>query len=207
MKMLFAFLTGYALLGPPGYVAAQLPLMHRSSVNDLFVTADAGPPVTDRAAPAGDKGDKPTAFNKVVLKACCEKIVKDIQRIYFLNNRNGKMKLQVRGLYTRGVALFFALRLTNRSPLDYDVDSIGFFIMQKGRHKQPSVRLNELSPVYVYDSAVRVKGFGRVTSVIVLPRLTLARGQRLMIEVSEKNGGRQLQVLTSNFTLENARLI
>jgi hypothetical protein len=207
MKMLFAFLTGYALLSPPDYVVAQSPAVHRSAINDLFVTADAGPPAADRSAPAGDEGDKPAAFNKVVLKACCEKIVKDIQRVYFLSNRNGKMKLQVRGLYTRGAALFFALRLRNRSPLNYDVDSIGFFILQKGPHKQPPVRLNELSPVYVYDSVARVKPFGRVTSVVVLPRLKLARGQRLLIEVSEKYGRRQLQVLASHFILENARLI
>jgi hypothetical protein len=207
MKMLFAFLTGYALLSPPDYVAAQSLATHRPAINDLFVTADSGPPVPDRTAPAGDKGDKPGELNKAMLKVCCQKIAKDIQRVYFLRNRNGKVKLQVRGLYTRGAALFFALRLTNRSPLDYDVDSIGFFIMQKGHHKQPLVRLNQLSPVYVYDSIARVKGFGRVTSVMVLPRLRLARGQRLLIEVSEKNGGRQLQVLAYPFLLENARLI
>jgi hypothetical protein len=64
-----------------------------------------------------------------------------------------------------------------------------------------------LSPVYVYDSATLIKGYGRVTSVIVLPRLTLGKGKRLLIEVLEKNGGRQLQVQASNFTLENAKLI
>ena len=205
--MLFAFLTGYALLSQPDYAAAQSAAVHRSAINDLFVTADLDPPVPDRTVPVMDKGDKPGEFNKAMLKACCVKIVKDIQRVYFLTNRNGKMKLQVRGLYTRGPALFFALRLTNRSPLDYAVDSIGFFILQKGQHKQPPVRLNALSPVYVYDSAACVKGFGRQTSVMVLPRLRLARGQRLLIEVSEKNGGRQLQVLASPFILENARLI
>lgn len=202
--MLFAFLTGYALLSQPDYVAAQPPAANRWAVNDLFITTDGGPPAPVRADPAEDK---PVGYNKAVLKACCEKISKDIQRIYFLSNRKGKMKLQIRGLYTRGAALFFALRLTNRSPLDYTVDSIGFFIMQKGQHKQPPVRLHQLSPVYVYDSVTRIKGFGRVTSVMVLPRLKLARGQRLLIEVSEKNGGRQLQVLASHFILENARLI
>jgi Domain of unknown function (DUF4138) len=207
MKMLFAFLTGYALLSQPVYVAAQLAAVHRSAINDLFVPADPGPPVPGRAVAATDRGDKPGEFNKAMLKTCCEKIVKDIQRVYFLSNRNGKIKLQVRGLYTRGTALFFALRLTNRSPLDYAVDSIVFFILQKGQHKQPPVRLNVISPVYVYDSVARIKGFGRMTSVMVLPRLRLARGQRLRIEVSEKNGGRQLQVLASPFILANARLI
>jgi Domain of unknown function (DUF4138) len=149
----------------------------------------------------------PAGYNKIMLKACCMKIAKDIRRIYFLSNQNGKMKLVVRGLYTRGTALFFALRLKNRSSLSYNIDSIGFFVMQKGLHKQPPLRLNRLSPVYVYDSAVRVNGFGQVTSVMVLPRPKLVRGQRLLIEVSEKNGGRQLQVLASHFILLNARLI
>jgi hypothetical protein len=207
MKMLFAFLTGYALLSQPDYANAQGMVLPRPVINDLFITANSGPPVPDRVAPAGDKGDKPGEFNKAMLKTCCEKIAKDIQRVYFLNNRNGKIKLKVRGLYTHGAALFFALRLTNRSPLDYAVDSISFFLMQKGQHQQPPVRLKKLSPVYVYDSVARIKGFGRVTSVMVLPKLRLARGQRLLIEVSEKNGGRQLQVLASPFILENARLI
>ncbi len=207
MKALFAILTGYALLSLPDYGYAQALALHRSVINELFATADPGPPIAKGTVPAGDKRDKPGEYNKAQLKACCQKIAKDIQRVYFLNNRNGKMKMQVRGLYTRGPALFFALRLTNRSPMDYVVDSIGFFIVQKGQHTQPPVRLNELSPVYVYDSAALVKRFGRVTSVMVLPRLRLARGQRLLIEVSEKYGRRQLQVLASSFILENARLI
>jgi hypothetical protein len=37
--------------------------------------------------------------------------------------------------------------------------------------------------------------------------MTLARHRRLQIEVLEKNGGRQLLVQASNFTLETAKLI
>ncbi len=207
MRVLLALLAVYALLGRPDHVATQPPAANRPALNDLFVTAGSGPPMPGTPNLAEDKGDKPAAYNKAELKACCVKIAKDIQRVYLLNNRNGKMKLQVRGLYTRGPVLFFALRLKNRSPLDYDVDSVGFFVMQKRQHKQPPVQLRQLSPVYVYDSAVRVKSFGRVTSVMVLPRLKLGRGQRLLIKVSEKNGIRQLQVLASPFILANARLI
>ena len=141
--MLFAFLTGYALLSQPDYAAAQLTAVHQAEINDLFVTADSGPPVPDRVAPAGDKGDKPGEFNNALLKTCCEKIVKDIQRVYFLTNRNGKIKLKVRGLYTHGAALFFALRLTNRSPLDYAVDSIGFFTMSGLNFSSSVIRVSK----------------------------------------------------------------
>ena len=62
------------------------------------------------------------SIDQAAIKRCCEKIKKDIQRVYFLQNHNGKMKLQVKGVYAHGPSIFFWLQLNNRSPLDYDVD-------------------------------------------------------------------------------------
>jgi hypothetical protein len=141
------------------------------------------------------------------MKVCCQKIVRDIQRIYYLNNRNGKVKLAVKGIYTRGKALFFSLKLINRSAVDYDIDSIRFFVAEKQKGVPALRRLSELAPVFVYDSARRLPGHSKMTCVVVIPRTTLARHRRLQIEILEKNGGRQLLVQAANFTLETARLI
>jgi hypothetical protein len=194
MKLLLVLLTGYALLSQPGHAAAQAGM-----------AAGRDQPATGPGQPAVNR-EQVTA-NQAQLKACCQKIVNDVQRIYYLNNRNGKVRLVVRGIYTRGKSLFFSLKLINRSPLDYDVDSIRFFVAEKQKGVHPLQRLNELAPVYVYDSATLVKGYSRATSVFVLQRMTLARHRRLQIEVLEKNGGRHLLVVASNFTLETAKLI
>lgn len=194
MKLLLVLLAGYALLCQPGNAAAQAGM-----------AAARDQPVTGLVQPTA--GREQAAAIQAQLKACCQKIVRDVQRIYYLNNRNGKVRLVVRGIYTRGKSLFFSLKLINRSALDYDVDSIRFFVAEKQKGVHPLQRLNELAPVYVYDSAVLVKGFSRAASVFVLPRLTLARHRRLQIEVLEKNGGRHLLVQASNFTLETAKLI
>ncbi|HUB62815.1 MAG TPA: DUF4138 domain-containing protein [Puia sp.] len=185
MKLLLVFLTGYTLFSPSCPVAAQVP---------TALAARGGPATA-------------AAESQAQIKACCQKITRDVQRLYYLNSRNGKMRLVVRGIYTRGKSLFFSLKLINRSSLDYDVDSIRFFVAEKQKGVHTLRRLNELKPVYVYDSASLVKGYGRMTSVFVLPRLTLARHRRLQIEVLEKNGGRQLLVQAANFTLETAKLI
>jgi hypothetical protein len=52
-----------------------------------------------------------------------------------------------------------------------------------------------------------VRGYGQAANVVVLPRFTLPYGKRLVIEVLEKNGGRQLQLQTSNYMLERARIL
>ncbi len=159
------------------------------------------------------------------LRASCEKIIKEDMRMTSLIDmkidrvvhRSGKMKLQLRGIYTQGSALYFLLRMQNRSSLDYDVEAIHFFITDPSNRRTslarsplvqgPSVQYTELKPVYVYDSSSVVPGYGKATNVIVLPRFTLPYGKRLVIEVLEKNGGRQLQLQTTNIILERARIL
>ncbi len=192
MKLLSVLLTGYALFSQSGHATAQ---------GVAAVARDQPAAGHEQLAPNREQ----VAANQTQLKACCQKIARDVQRIYYLNNRNGKVRLVVRGIYTRGKSLFFSLKLINRSPLDYDVDSIRFFVAEK--QKRALQRLNQLTPVYVYDSATLVKGYSRTMSVFVIPRMTLARHRRLQIEVLEKNGGRHLLVQASNFTLETAKLI
>jgi len=194
MKLLLVLLTGYALFSQPGRAAAQ---------GVAAVARDQPAAALEQPAPNREQ----VAANQAQLKACCQKIARDVQRIYYLNSRNGKVRLVVRGIYTRGKSLFFSLKLINRSPLDYDVDSIRFFVAEKQKGTHLLQRLNQLAPVYVYDSASLVKGYSRVMSVFVIPRMTLARHRRLQIEVLEKNGGRHLLVQATNFTLETAKLI
>lgn len=198
MKALLVLLTGCALFSASGAVAQAGQATARdqppaSSYQPAFlpVPASRGRPV----------------INATQLKICCQKITHDIQRIYYLNDHNGKVRLVVRGIYTRGTSLFFSLKLINRSPLDYDVDSIRFFVARREKGLHALRRLKELSPVYVYDSLTSVEGYSRLGGVYVLPRMSLARHHRLQIEVLEKNGSRHLLVRASNFTLETAKVI
>lgn len=177
MKILLAFLAGCTLLIAQGRAVAQ--------------------------AGEAKARDQPVGQ----LNTCCQKIARDIQRIYYLHNRSGKVRLIVRGIYTRGKSLFFSLRLINRSSLAYDVDSVRFFITERKRKARFIQRVRELVPLYVYDSITSVQGYGRSAGIYVIPRLTLSRHRRLEIDVREKNGGRHLQIHAANFTLETAKLI
>lgn len=204
MKFTLSLLAGLFLLSPPGH--AQGRTSTGQSLDQLF-SAVIRSSVTSPAPPSGPGIKTPSELNKETLKLYCEKIVKDDQRFYYLKDRNGKMKLQVRGIYAGGPALFFLLRLNNRSPIDYEVDGLRFFIVEtrslKGGYMQPKA----LSPMYVYDSTVLVRGYSHTNSVIVLPRFTLSPGRQLLIEVREKEGGRHLRIQATNFVLERARLI
>jgi hypothetical protein len=195
MKQKLFTLAAIALLGQFNYAVAQTAATQGQASAQFLTTI-----IRSSAA-------YKASIDQATIKRCCEKIGKDIQRVYFLQNRNGKMKLQIKGVYTHGASIFFWMQLSNRSPLDYDVDSIRFLITAAGKNTGPAWPMKTLQPVYVHDSTAMVPGHSRAVSIFVLPRFTLPPGQRLRIEVQEKNGGRQLQVQATNWTLERARLI
>jgi hypothetical protein len=117
------------------------------------------------------------------------------------------MSLQLKGIYTREDMIFFRLFLCNHSHLDYDIDSIRFYVTDNRWRKNTSLQITRLSPVYIYGNTQVIRGKGREAPVIVLPRFTLSAGKHLVIEVLEKNGGRNLQLQAYNFTLLRPRLI
>ena len=160
-------------------------------------------------SPAGGGGDIDTNIDTRDLRVCCEKILRDGQRVWFLSDRNGKMKLQVRGIYIHGNVLFFLLQGTNRSSRDYVIDGIRF--QPTDRDGDPLFRPHAgqapLEPVFIYDSTKKVPGNGRFSSVFVLPRFTLPSGGKLWIEMRETNGGRLLRIPVTNLTLARARPI
>jgi hypothetical protein len=155
--------------------------------------------ISPRTYPGSDDG---------ALKGCCEKLMSAKRSIYYLNDWSYKMMFQVRAIYTREETMFFCLSLANHSHIDYSVDSIRFYIADDSRRPgRTAVRGAGLTPVCVYGNTRMIRGKTREYCVFALPRFTLPAKKILVIDVSEKNGGRHLQLLANNYTLVKARLI
>ena len=139
------------------------------------------------------------------LQICCSRLQKDHRRIYYLISRGSRMDLQLKGIYSREKLLFFRLSLGNHSHLEYDVDSVRFLMRDRRATKTSISTVRSLPALYTYGNASSIRGKSREESVIVLPQFTLPNGKRLVIEVTEKNGGRKLQLFVDNFTLLRSR--
>ena len=190
MNVYVLLLAGYALISQPDVAVANR-------------SADRGQNSMHSVTSAGPGGE----IDKADLRVCCEKIKNQGQHIYFLRDRNGNVKLQVRGIYVHGSALYFQLQLNNRSSRDYAIDGVRFLIMGSNRGRPGTAGPRELEPVYIHDSSTIVPGYTRVESIFVFPRFIMPRGGQLSIDVQEKNGGRRLHVLVTNWILARARLI
>ncbi|HVS97677.1 MAG TPA: DUF4138 domain-containing protein [Puia sp.] len=155
-------------------------------------------PPLPRADAGGD-------IDKTDLRVCCDKIRQQGQRIWFLSDRNGRVRLQIRGVYVHGSVLLFFLQLNNRSSVDYTIGNVSFLLAgnNRGRGTRPAA----LEPLFIYDSTKMVPGFSRAASIFVLPRFRLPAGGRLWIDVQESDGNRHLHIPVNNWTLARARVI
>ena len=156
-------LTGLALLSQVNHATAQTGPVKNRGLDQFFSSVYRSSSVGDSAylgtnvnsrRTAGAKGEEGKApphddlSRNDLLRASCEKIMKEDMRtptlidmkIDRVVHRSGKMKLQLRGIYTQGAALYFLLRMQNRSSLDYDVEAIHFFITDPPNRKTPLVR-------------------------------------------------------------------
>src|ERR1700684_991040 len=98
MKNYLFLLAAAALFGQMHRVTAQTTASSQGQALDhLFSTvirsSDVNPSAQKNAA------GKTIPISQSDLRRCCEKINKDIQRVFFLKDRNGKMRLQVKGVY------------------------------------------------------------------------------------------------------------
>jgi conjugative transposon TraN protein len=145
--------------------------------------------------------------NKVNIK----KFEKRVARI--LRKRNGgkcqsrskfKMRFTLRAIYIDNNVVFYDFEIKNRSNVNYDIQSLRFFIRDVKRPKRTASQENELQPVFVSERSSGIKGNSALRVVYALQKFTIPDAKSLDIELFEKNGGRNLKLRIDNQTIVKA---
>ena len=202
VALALSLIAGGTVSGPPSPAFSACQLEYAPATN-ARAHENIAPPAASEALenyspPPGDRNPRESE---------CEKLLNVRRSIFYLNTRSYKMSLQLRGIYTRGGTLFFCLRLCNHSHIDYGIDSIRFCMADDQQLKKTPAAGTTILPLSSCGNTRLIRGKTAELCIFALPRFTLPGRKRLLIEVSEKNGGRRLCLLTDNYTLVRARSI
>jgi conjugative transposon TraN protein len=104
-----------------------------------------------------------------------------------------EMKTALKGIYIRDHLLWFKIDIQNNSMIDYSPEYIRFFIRDKHQAKRTAVQETELTPRWQTPGKC-IPGEGKVSYIFGFPAFTIARQKKLVIQVSERNGGRILNL-------------
>jgi conjugative transposon TraN protein len=110
-------------------------------------------------------------------------------------------------IYVYNDVVYLQLKLTNESQVSYDINAVRFFIRDRKKSKRSAVQEREVQPIYVYGNEVAVEGKSSQLCVIALPKFTLSDHKYLFIQMTEKQGGRDLSLKLRPSQLLKAKVL
>lgn len=117
------------------------------------------------------------------------------------------MDLYLRNILYKDDVMYVVLGMENDSKLDYDIDYLRTYVMQlKQAGESTATQDVPVEPIKVFDAAEGViPRHDKLTKVIAIERLTLEKDRRLVVQVGEESGGRQLTIQIGPEELSTAR--
>lgn len=139
------------------------------------------------------------------------RIVYLINRSIYQNNKRivkhiGSKRFGVqyllKGIYSHNGLLYLHTQIKNSTNVPFDIDFIRFKIIDKKMVKQTAVQETIIYPLRAYNFVSQVGGNQTERTVFTIDKITIPNDKQLVIELFEKNGGRN-----QTFVIENDDLI
>ncbi|MDR1098421.1 MAG: conjugative transposon protein TraN [Tannerella sp.] len=128
-------------------------------------------------------------------------------KLKHIGSKNFGIQYLLKGIYSHNELLFFHFTLKNTSTVSFDVDYLVFKIADKKVAKRTAIQEQVIIPLRSYNQATAVAGGREERTVFVLPKFTIPNDKELVIELTEKDGGRNQTLRIENADLIRAEVI
>lgn len=146
-----------------------------------------------------------TPIDESAIKTLAEK-VKEQNTFLHKSDQQQKMSLSLTGIYLDQQTMWFTMQLENSSLIAYQPDFVRFFIRDRKRAKRTAIQEIELQPLY-NDAESIITGQSSGEMLLAFPPFTIPKTKELIIQVTEKNGGRSLLLPVKYTTILKGRLL
>jgi len=108
----------------------------------------------------------------------------------------------LKGIYSHNNLLYLHTSVKNSSNVPFDVDFVRMKIIDKKLAKQTAIQETVIYPLRAYNFVSVVGGNQTERTVFAIDKITIPNDKKLVIELFEKNGGRN-----QSFVIENEDLL
>ncbi|WP_425571115.1 conjugative transposon protein TraN [Olivibacter ginsenosidimutans] len=113
----------------------------------------------------------------------------------------------LKGIYVHNGKFYFHTELRNKSNVPFNIDFVNFKVVDKKVAKRTVVQEKAMHPLRMYKTLGEITGNTTDQNVFLLDQFTITDDKVLIIEIFEKNGGRQQVLQVENLDLVHAKLI
>lgn len=120
-----------------------------------------------------------------------------------ISKKDYDITLSITGIYIAEEYMFYRVSLENETNISYDIDQLRFSIRDKKISRRTASQEIEIVPVSVWQQAAKIPAKSIKSLVVVLPKFTIRDKKDLYLQLTEKNGGRHLQLKVSSTKAAN----
>lgn len=137
-----------------------------------------------------------------------ETIYKKNKRVVkHIGSKSYGIQFLLKGIYVHSGKFYFHTELRNTSNVPFKIDFVNFKVVDKKVAKRTVVQQKPLTPLRMYKPLDEIGGNTVEQNVFLLDQFTITDDKVLVIEIFEKNGGRQQTLQVENSDLVYAKLI
>lgn len=108
---------------------------------------------------------------------------------------------RLNGIFIRDEVMYYRIKITNHSKINYEIDQLRFFIRDTKKIKRTASQEIEIAPIYILNNVFKIDAEAENIFVFALPKFTIPEKKYLAIQLMEKNGGRHLEEHVKNTKL------
>lgn len=149
-------------------------------------------------------GQESPMLVKLIMKSIYKQNRREIKHI---GSKRFGVQFILKSIYTNNGLLYFHTELKNTSNIAFDIDYISFKIVDKKVVKRTAMQEQVLEPLRAQNYVTVVNGKKSERTVFALEKLTIPDDKLLVIEVAEKEGGRNQSFVVENGDIVRANVI
>ena len=149
-------------------------------------------------------GSESPVLVRLVMKSIWKQNERNVKHI---GSKGFGIRFLLKGIYTHNGLLYFHTEIKNSSNVPFDVDYITWKIVDKKVVKRTAIQEQVIQPLRTQNFVLNVGGNSSERTVWTTDKFTLPDDKCLVVELAEKNGGRNQQFVIENSDLVRAKLI
>ena len=133
----------------------------------------------------------------------CSYLLNKQKRIALKRKRKSGVVLNLENIVFDKEELYFVIQIENNSSLDYDLNYLNLFVETRQKGKRKSLQRIYKEPLYQHRLPSKIKEGTTERLVYVMPKFSMSDERRVVLELNEKNGERDIKLKIPHRMINN----
>ena len=133
----------------------------------------------------------------------CQYLLNQTPNIPIKRNRNDGVVLRLENIVFDKEELYFVIEIKNNSSMDYDLNFLNLSVETRRKGKRKSLQRIYKEPLHKHRLPSKIKEGTTERLVYVLPKFSMSGERRVVLELNEKNGERDINLKIPHRMINN----